>query len=482
MTMKRRAFLGSLGIAGVGSSLLPGVLDQAIVTGSETPRANVQLAGMSLPELRKTLHDELFNVLLPFWDKYGVDHEYGGVMCSLDYDGTLMNSDKLMWFQGRAIWIYSFLYNNFGQNPRHLEIARKTKEFVLKYAPQKDGWYAELLSREGKVIKPFGGDIEGIYFIAEGLQEYAVAAQDNEARHLALTLVKKLFRYFNRPEFRYAGPDFPNLKPDGPCVRPQGTWMLNLNIATQILKRWNDPEIAEIADHAADAIFNRHYNPEIGLNTEMLYFDFTRPPGEERKSRVCHGIEVLWMVMDEANRRGDSSMWNACAERMHRHLDAGWDRIYGGICQWLNVDEGGYQWPPETPVGTDFAFRFIGEYNYMKTLWGMNEVMVGCLNVFERTGADWAAKYFDLAYHVIKEKLSQKLRGLPGYTLFTDRRFTSHDHVARQDNYHPLRQPMLNILTLDRMIKKSNSAATSNKTPIFLISSNLEKLAWQGAS
>src|SRR5882724_389030 len=202
MKMKRRAFLGSLGVASVGSSLLPRSIAQQVVNGAENNhRSDVQLAGMRLPELRKILHDELFEVLLPFWDKHGVDHEHGGLMCSLDYDGSLMNSDKLMWFQGRAIWVYSFLYNNFGQNPRHLEIARKTKDFVLKYGAQKDGWWAELLSREGKVLKPFGGDIEGIYFIAEGLQEYAVAAQDNHARDLALALLKKLFAYFNRLEF-----------------------------------------------------------------------------------------------------------------------------------------------------------------------------------------------------------------------------------------------------------------------------------------
>jgi N-acylglucosamine 2-epimerase len=203
-------------------------------------------------------------------------------MSSLDNDCTLINTDKLLWFQGRALWVYSFLYNHFGKNPAHLEIARKTKDFLVKYGPQADGWWAEKFSRDGKVLKPFGGDIEGIYFIAEGLQEYAVAAKDDQAREMSFVLLKKLFRYFNRPEFRYSGPDFPNLKPDGPCVRPQGTWMLNLNVATQMLQHWRDPEIESIAGHALDAIIQRHYNPDIGLNTEMLYFDFSRPEGDER--------------------------------------------------------------------------------------------------------------------------------------------------------------------------------------------------------
>src|SRR5690242_16466688 len=81
---------------------------------------NCRLLGLSLPELRQRYHDDLFEHLLPFWEKHGIDHQYGGVMHSLDYDGSLLSTNKLSWFQGRAIWVYSFLYNRFGRNPAHL--------------------------------------------------------------------------------------------------------------------------------------------------------------------------------------------------------------------------------------------------------------------------------------------------------------------------------------------------------------------------
>ena len=247
---------------------------------------------MSLVDLRERFHDELFKELLPFWDKYGVDDEYGGIMCSLDYDGTLANTDKNLWFLGRAIWVYSFLYNHFGKNPQFLEVARKTKEFVFKYALQKDGWWAEELSREGKVLRPFSGDTEGMYHLAEGLQEYAAASGDEQSRETAFALLKKLFRDFNSPDFRYRGADFPYLWGIQRAVRPQGLWFLNLTIATQMLERGNDPEIAAIADRSVDAIINRHYNPDIGLNTEMLYFDFTQAKRRGRQVALrprCRG-------------------------------------------------------------------------------------------------------------------------------------------------------------------------------------------------
>ena len=59
-----------------------------------------------------------------------------------------------------------------------------------------------------------------------------------------------------------------------------------------------------------------------------------------------------------------------------------------------------------------------------------------------------------MAFNVINQKFSQKSRGYPaGYILFADRQITPQPHVGRQDNYHPLRQLMLNILTLDKLLE-----------------------------
>jgi N-acylglucosamine 2-epimerase len=451
--VERRAFLGLTGGAAVGlGGVSPGRASSMSARRDDTT-AQLRLAGMSLPELRRRLHDQLFQILLPFWDKHGIDHEYGGIMCSLDYDGKLLNTNKNLWFLGRALWIYSFLYNHFGGNPQFLEVARKTREFVFRFALQEDGWWAEELSRDGKVLRPFSGDTEGMYFIVDGLQEYAAASGDKQSREVALALFKKLFRNFNSPDFRYRGSDFRYLWESKVAVRPQGLWFLNLNIATHLLERGDDPEIAAIADHSRDAILNRHYNPDIGLNTEMLYFDFTRPKEEAQKSRFGHCVEAYWMLMDEANRRQDEALWQTCAQRVRHHLDVGWDYIYGGLSQWINVGHPCYEWPAEQPPGTDLELHFTGEYEYMKPLWAQNEVLVATLYIFERTRAEWAARYFEMALDIVNRKFSQSGRGYPaGYILFADRQVAPQPHVGRQDNYHPIRQLILNLMTLDRMI------------------------------
>lgn len=451
--MKRRTFLEST----AAMALWP----KSPVRAQNVPESpkdasapgETRLAGMSLVELRRKLYDQLFETILPFWQEHGVDHEYGGVMCSLDYNGTLVNTNKNLWFLGRAIWVYSFLYNQFGKHSPFLEVAARAKEFVFKYARQNDGWWVEELSREGKVLRRFSGDTEGMYHLAEGLQEYATASGDDQARETAREILIRLFKDFDSPSFRYRGADFQYLWGSKLAIRPQGLWFLILRICTQMLAHQQEPQVAAIADRAVDAIMNRHYNPDLGLNTEMLFYDFTRPKEEAQKVRFGHSVEALWMVMDEANRRRDTELWKTCAERIRHHLNVGWDYVYGGLSQWINVDHPSYEWPVETPPGTHLQMRFTGEYEYLKCLWCQNEVMVATMNVLERTGAEWAAQYYGLAYQLINEKFRQGKHGYPaGYMLFADRRMTFQPHVGRQDNFHPLRQLMLNVLTLDRMI------------------------------
>ena len=412
------------------------------------------LAGLSLPDLRRRYHGELFDEQLPFWNRCGIDHELGGFQCSLGYDGARVNDDKFVWFQGRGLWVWSFLYNHLEQDPALLEVARKTRDFLLKHFPQPNGSWASMVTRQGQLVAP-ERDVYGRYFAVEGLFEYAHAAGDSEAHDLALKLFKQLFREETE-------------RPGGhSATRPQGFWMVNINIATQFLRRESDPAVSEIADRSIEAVIDKHYNPDIQLNNEQLNPDFTRPPGEQTKSNLGHSIETLWMVMEEARRRGDDQLAGVCAGRIHRHLNVGWDCIHGGLALWINVDQGGYEGPAERVPGTDVEFRSVGEYNYTKTLWSLDEVLIATLLVIELGGGgDWAADYFTRAQQLIDERFSMKRKhGEPTYALFADRRITPPERSVRQDNYHRLRALALNLLTLDRKAGHNSETGLPQEDP-----------------
>lgn len=415
----------------------------------------LKLAGSSLQELRRQYQAELFGDYLPFWERYGIDHEFGGFMCALDYDGTRLNDHKFHWFQGRGIWVYSYLYNHFGQNPGYLAVAKQAKEFMLAHFPQKDGTWAELVSREGKMLKPFSGDLFGMYFAAEGLQEYAYASGDKEAREMAFRLMKQLFAKLKDP----AVPD-PETGRMG--VRSQGVWMVTIRNSTQMLRRWPDPEIAAMASSSVNAVIHNHFNPAFGLTTETLNLDNSRPK-ELANVTVCgHSIETLWMIMDEALRRGDEGLYGLGAGRLRHHLEVCWDYIFGGLADSINVNHGAYQWPVDTPVGTNYQFREVGEYKWNKTSWSFDEVLISTMNVIEHRGSDWAIRYFDLAHNVFYEKMSLKAHGFPLFMAFAEREMAFQPHAVRQENYHHARQLMLNLMALDRMIKRQESQAKAS--------------------
>ena len=69
-----------------------------------------------VPDPRTAVADVNFGAVLledviPFWVRHGWDQLYGGVITSLDRDGSVLDTDKSVWFQGRAGWMFATLYN-----------------------------------------------------------------------------------------------------------------------------------------------------------------------------------------------------------------------------------------------------------------------------------------------------------------------------------------------------------------------------------
>ncbi|HPK71581.1 MAG TPA: hypothetical protein PLN93_06545, partial [Vicinamibacterales bacterium] len=54
-----------------------------------------------LDALVRVYRDGLLQDTVPFWLRHGADPEYGGIMTCLDRDGSLVDTDKGVWQQGR---------------------------------------------------------------------------------------------------------------------------------------------------------------------------------------------------------------------------------------------------------------------------------------------------------------------------------------------------------------------------------------------
>ena len=439
--MNRRRFLGSsLGAAALLAELPSNAGAQR--TG-QSPRAKPaeRLAGRTLTQLRDEYRRDLFTDFLPFMEKYVIDQQYGGFMCNADHHGRQVNPNKLSWFEGRGIWVYSFLYNNLVREQKYLDVARRSLEFILRIKPAGDELWPKELTREGKGLTSADGEIYGDLFIAEGLAEYSKATGERSHWNTARELVLKCVRLYDRDDYRptigqtYLGPGAPRF----PGSRIQGVWMVLIRVVTQMLEMRADSDLERIAQRALDAITNHHYNPEFQLINELLNHDLSRPQNEYAQLVYTgHGIENLWMLMLEAQRLRDDKLFQTLAGWFRRHVEVAWDDVYGGVFRNLqNVDK--------------------NIWTLDKVLWAQEEVLIGCMMIIERTGAPWANEMFDRMYKHVRDKYPLKAHGSPLWIYASDRRVT-HEAFLRMpkriENYHHPRHLMLNLLSLERMIKR----------------------------
>jgi mannose/cellobiose epimerase-like protein (N-acyl-D-glucosamine 2-epimerase family) len=439
--MERREFIKT---SLAGSAF--GLSNCAVEVKGEGPSRNEEqgkLAGLSLEQLRDLYRYYLFEDFLPFMDKHVIDHQYGGFMCNTDRDGTNLSGNKLTWFEGRGIWVYSFLYNNFARNEKHLEVARKSLQFILRLSPSgEDTLWAESFTREGKPLTPPATSIYGDLFIAEGLAEYARASGEWKHWDLAKRIILKCLRIYDRPDYEpnivasYSGPKpFPF-----PGARIQGVSMLLIRTISQMLEMRPDEELEKIISRCAEVVLCAHYNPEFSLNNELLNHDFSRPEGElSQFVYTGHSIETFWMLLYEAVRTKNKSIFYTTAQRFRRHVEVAWDGVYGGVFRSLNsVDQ--------------------NLWSLDKVLWAQEEALNGALSIAEQTGSQWAQDMFGKVFTYVQDTYPLKRHGYPLWISAGNRKVTFEPHATRVENYHHPRHLMLCLLTIERMIRRGGAA------------------------
>lgn len=436
----RRSFLKKNAFASLGMVAMGGLTQKTYgsdlsnqVIGSESSALELNLV-----QIYERYHSDLFREFLPNMDKYVIDHEMGGFMPVVDIStGKQVSSNKSAWYEGRGLWTYSFLYNNLDKNPKYLEVARKSKDFILKHEPQGDEFWPAAFNREGKPIQG-QNNIYCSLFVAEGLAEYSKASGEKQYLAQAKKIVLSCLARYDSPDYDfqvyYLSPNAVKV----PAPRVLGHWMILLRSATQLLEISPDKDIEKLASRCVDAILNHHLNPEYNLLNELLDHDMTLTDNEFKDfSYVGHGIETLWMVMFEAVRRKDKNMFMKAADLFKRHVTIAHDNVYGGYFRSLD-NVGKNVWKVD------------------KVLWLQEEILIGSLFMIEHIGDEWAKTCF-------KETLeyTHKTFVKPGYLFWisgADRRVIEEQR-NRAEQYHHPRHLMLNLLALKRIMARKGKAS-----------------------
>jgi N-acylglucosamine 2-epimerase len=400
------------------------------------------LDDMSLSGWRDDYRDRIFNQYLPFWENGGVDNEFGGFMCELYDDGSVQSDEKYIWYQGRGIWVYSYLFNNFGKNRRFIEIARNSRDFMVNHMCLGNGKWRDSVNRRGEpvessVAQGSSKDIYGALFAAAGLIELYKAERNNDDLEIAKASIRESVKKYEDPD--YDGISVPGIEVPG--LRTQGHSFVIVWTLTNLLSFHSDPQLEELQSEHVGHLMNHFWNPEFGIINEHLFHNYTRIPAFESRMFTGHSLEALWMVMHEALRKNDKGLFETCKSRIRRLIEMNWDYIFEGLCtEEYHVLKSGDRCPGPT-------------YD-LKVMWAHAEALLATLSIFEHSGETWASEWYEKVRQYTLKNFSNTGHGVwrQAVDRFGKDKQRPGISIFRKDNFHQIRYQMMNLLALERMI------------------------------
>ena len=313
---------------------------------------------------------DLTENIMPFWMKYGLDRENGGVYTCVDRDGSLMDTTKSVWFQGRFAFICSFAYNNVEKNQEWLDAAKSTLEFIEKHCFDEQGHMYFSVTAEGKPLRK-RRYVFSETFAAIAMSEYALATGDQHWAKRAIQVFEDTQRFLATPGFLPA-----KFEAD---VKLQGhsIVMILINVGSCIRKVVDDPKLTQQIDESIEKLRKYFIHPEfkclletVGENGEFIDTNMTRTinPG--------HCIETSWFIKEDAKLRGwDKPKLDMALQVFDWSWDWGWDKLYGGIINFRdckNLPPQDYSqdmkfwWPQcETIIASLYAYLGTGDEKYL---------------------------------------------------------------------------------------------------------------------
>ena len=327
--------------------------------------------------------DHLFGHILPFWEKYAFD-ELGGINTMLRDDGQVLGTDKWLWGQFRAIWVFSKIYNTLDPDPRWLKYAQHIYRFAITHGWDEagDGW-ALCLSSEGKIIS----GAESIYtdaFALCGLTELARAlgVKDGEIADQVKKTADAVICKLKWPHDRI--PHAPYPVPAG--ARVHGIPMLFSQTFGEVGFYWGDEDYLKLSRRLTAEVFETFYRPDRDCLIERIAEDGGEMPAPLGTAVVPgHVIEDMWFQLQLEENYGSTRYVEQAVHLIQRHLELGWDPVCDGL--FLAVDADG-----SADVGWNSPM--------VKLWWPQTEALQALTHVPESLCGAWVSEWYTKLFHL----------------------------------------------------------------------------------
>ena len=385
-------------------------------------------------QLIEVYRDGLLNDTLPFWLKESWDRELGGIMTCIGRDGSVIDTDKNGWFQGRAAWTYATAYLNFEQNPEYLEMAKSLVGFIRQHGKDpEDGrlWYH--LTREGEPIR------KRRYSFTESFASIAMAAvakatDDKELAAEAIEMFNKYTAYNANPT---GEAKFTDTRP----LRGMGVPMIDIVTAQELRKLVDLPGATEHIDACIEEIKTYFIKDDIECVMETVNLDGSISDHMTgRELNPGHAIEGAWFIMNEGKIRGRQDYIDLGLKMLDWMWVRGWDTEHGGILYYRDV----------------FNKPCSEYWQDMKFWWPHNETIIATLLAYQLTGdekyAQWHEKVHDWTYAHFPDKENGEWYG---YLDRTGRVTTEIKGNMFKGPFHMPRMQMICTQILEEMKKET---------------------------
>ncbi len=314
--------------------------------------------------------EDFVNNIMPFWMQYGVDHEHGGVYTCVDRDGTLMDTTKSVWFQGRFAYICAYAYNNIEQRAEWLDAAKSTIDFIEAHCFDTDRHMFFEVTADGTPLRK-RRYVFSESFAAIAMAEYSKATGDKTYAEKAMQIFRDMRRMLTTPgllEPKY----LPTMEAQGHSIT-----MILINVANVLRQVCDDPELEEQTELSIKALAQYFIHPEYKALLETV-----GPKGEfidtinGRVINPGHCIETSWFLLDVAERKGDKELQKLALQIFDWSWDWGWDKEFGGIINFRDCkgfpqqdysQDMKFWWPQcETIIACLYAYKLTGDEKYLE--------------------------------------------------------------------------------------------------------------------
>ena len=288
---------------------------------------------MDFKKLANRYKTELLDSVLPFWLNKSIDKEYGGYFSCLDRDGSVYDTDKFIWLQGREVWLFSMLCNKLGKKQEWLDAAIQGAEFLKKYGHNGDYDFYFSLTREGKpLVEPY--NIFSNTFACMAFAQLAKATGSEEYAEISRRIFKRILERRGNPKGKWSKA-VPGTRPMKDFALP----MIICNMALEVEDIINDPQqLEKTIDECLHEVLDVFYQPDLGCMLENVSsLDNSRLDCfEGREINPGHDLEALWFIMNLGIRRNNKALIDKCVEISLSVIEMGWDKEYGGIFYFLD--------------------------------------------------------------------------------------------------------------------------------------------------